>query len=206
MDNGNWVIGGENHWDDAAVAISDGDDLTKWKMVTIPRPEAFKVLWPESAIINQGNNKLLALCRPHHFDRDQPYSWTAPVSESSDGGETWSPLGRSNFPLAPSQPFAGRLSTGHNYLLTNSREEARCLLSIALTDAKGGPFRHIFKLRHQQWPKTRLFANNLGKPTEWAYPSAVEYDGNLYIAYSQAKEDCVLSIIPVDILANHAAT
>ena len=38
-------------------------------------------------------------------------------------------------------------------------------------------------------------------PTEWSYPSAVEHDGNLYIAYTQGKEDCALSIVPIGVLA-----
>ncbi len=201
MDNGNWIIGGENHWDRAAVAISDGDDLTRWTMVSIPPPEGLTLFYPECAVVNRGNNNLLVVCRPQQRDRTLPDSWSAPVAESRDGGRTWSTLGLSNFPLETSQPFAGRLSTGHQYLITNSMDEARCLLTIALTDADGGLFRHIFKVRHQQWPRIRLFANSLGEPTQWAYPNAFEHEGNLYIAYSQGKEDCALTIIPVEVLA-----
>ncbi len=197
LDNGNWILSGEDHWDDAAVAISDGDDFTKWRMVTIPRPEEMKLRYPESAIINQGNNKLISFSRPSK-------TRTAPVAMSNDGGETWTTLGMSNFPLAKSKPFAGKLTTGHNYLLTNSLEDGRCLLSIALTDANGGLFKHIFKVRHQQWPARRVFVlgtkNYVGQATEWSYPSAFEYNGNLYVAYSQGKEDCVLSIIPIEAL------
>lgn len=201
MADGNWLIGGENWWYDAAVAISAGDDLTRWTMVTIPRPDHLKLLYPEAAIVYRGGNTLLAVCRPQQHTPNVPDAWSAPVAESHDGGHTWTTLGLSNFPLAPSQPFAGRLSTGHNYLLTDSLEEGRCLLTIALTGPEGGLFRHIFKLRHQQWPRVRLFANSLGKPTEWSYPNAFEHNGNLYIAYTQGKEDCVLSVVPVEVLA-----
>jgi len=196
MDNGNWVIGGEDYWYDAAVAISDGDDVTKWTKVKIPRPENLELLYPETAIVSRGNNRLLAVCRPRGWDG----AWTAPAAESSDGGRTWTTLRESNFPLAPSQPFSGRLSTGQNYLLTNSLEDQRCLLSIALTGPEGGLFRRVLSVRHQQWPRVRLFENSLGKPTELAYPGAIEYDGKLYIAYSQGKEDCALSIIPIEVL------
>lgn len=198
MDNGNWVVGGEDYWYEAAVIISDGDDLTRWRMVKIPRPDSLELLFPETAIVNRGNNRLLAVCRPKGW-------WcgarTAPAAESMDGGETWTALRESNFPLAPSQPFAGTLSTGQNYLLTNSLEDERCLLSIALTGPEGGLFRRIFKVRHQQWPRIRLFGNALGKPAEWAYPGAIEYDGKLYITYSQGKEDCALTIVPIEVLA-----
>ncbi len=201
MPDGNWLIGGENYWYDAAVAISDGDDLTRWKMVKIPRPESLKLLYPETAIVDRGNNRLLAVCRPQQNTPTRPDAWTAPVSESRDGGHTWTPLGLSNFPLAPSQPFAGRLSTGQNYLLTNSREDGRALLSIALTGREGGLFRRIFKVRHQPWPRRRLFGNAVGQSTEWSYPFAMELNGKLYIAYTQGKEDCVLSIVPIEVLA-----
>ncbi len=201
MEDGNWLIGGENHWYDAAVAVSEGDDLTKWKMVKIPRPDDLKLLYPETAIANRGKNNLLAICRPQQHTPNVPDAWSAPVAESYDGGHTWTTLGLSNFPLAPSQPFAGRLSTGQNYLLTDSLEEGRCLLTIAVTGPEGGLFRRIFKLRHQQWPRRRLFGNAVGQATEWSYPFAMEHKGNLYIAYTQGKEDCVLSIVPIEVLA-----
>ena len=201
MDNGNWVVGGEKYWYDAAVAISDGDDLTKWKMVTIPRPDDLKLLFPETAIVSRGNNRLLAFCRPQQETPSEPSAWTAPVAESCDGGCTWTTLQLSNFPLAPSQPFSGRLSTGQNYLLTNNMEDGRCLLTIAVTGPEGGLFRRIFKLRHQQWPRVRFFENSFARPTEWAYPGAIEHDGKLYITYSQGKEDCTLSIVPIEVLA-----
>lgn len=200
MADGNWVLGGENYWYDAAVAISDGDNLMKWTMVTIPRPEEIRLRFPECAIVHQ-HDRLLAICRPRQDDSGKGEVFTAPVSESRDCGRTWTSLGMSNFPLAPSQPFAGRLSTGQNYLLTNSLEDGRGLLSIAVTGPEGGLFRRIFKLRHQQWPRRRLFGNAVGESTEWSYPNAFERNGNLYITYSQGKEDCALSIVPVEALA-----
>lgn len=197
--DGNWVIGGENHWFEAAVAISDGEDLTRWKIVQIPRPDDIKLLYPETAIVAQGNH-LFAVCRPN-----EEGMLTAPVSESHDGGHTWTPIGLSNFPLSNSKPFAGRLSTGQNYLLTDSLEDGRALLSIAVTGPEGGMFKRIFKVRHQQWPTRRLFwfygKSCVGGITEWSYPNALERNGNLYIVYSQGKEDCVLSIVPIEALA-----
>jgi hypothetical protein len=205
LSNGNWLVAGENYWYEAAVIISKGDDLTKWRMVEIPRPKELKVLYPETAVVYDGKDHLLAICRPYNggntllIIKDQ-YMPTAPISESFDNGETWTPLCLSNFPLADSQPFGGRLSNGQNYLLTNHLEEGRGLLTIALTGAEGGLFRRIFKVRHQHYPLRRLFNNALGKPTEWSYPNAFERDGKLYIAYSQGKEDCILSIIPIEAL------
>jgi len=198
MADGNWVMGGELGFPEPAVAISQGEDLTRWDTVQLPRPESLPMIFPETQIIDQGD-RLLAFCRPQHTP-------TAPVSESRDCGRTWTELQLSNFPLTPSQPFTGRLSTGQQYLMTDSLEEGRCLLSIAVTGPEGGLFRRIFKLRHQQWPQVRLFGgwgegSRVGKPTEWSYPGAVEHDGKLYVAYTQGKEDCALSVIPLSALA-----
>jgi hypothetical protein len=204
MSNGNWVLGGEHHWYEAAVAISDGDDFTKWKMIDIPRPGSIKLKYPECAVVSQGN-RLLVVCRPSPADNvNVPGGLTAPVSESFDYGRTWTPLTASNFPLAPSQPFSGRLSTGQNYLLTNSLEDERTLLSIAVTGPEGGLFRKIFTVRRTQWPAIRYFRfmdrSCVGQPTQLAYPGAIELNSNLYIIYSQGKEDCALTIIPVEAL------
>ena len=216
MEDGNWILGGENHWDDSAVAISEGDNLTRWKMVKIPRDENCHIKYPESAVINLGGGHLINFCRPSNgIDPTQPLfrMETAPVSESFDFGKTWSRLTYSNFPLANSQPFAGVFSTGQRYLITNSLEEERALLTIAVTEPGGRLFKKLYKIRHQQWPSRRLFGgfggeayaniipcNGVGTATEWSYPCATEYDGKLYVVYSQGKEDCALSIIPTDAL------
>ncbi|AHF94249.1 hypothetical protein OPIT5_09210 [Opitutaceae bacterium TAV5] len=203
MRDGNWIMAGEVHWYDAAVAISKGDDLTRWTVVKIPKPDDMELRFPETALIDHGD-RLLAICRPRGMR-------SAPVSESRDCGLTWTPLQPSNLPLAGSQPCAGRLSDGRHYLITNNLESGRTLLSIALTGPDERLFNRIWKIRHQKFPRRRLFPgaefegvqhfNALGKPTEWSYPSAVEHNGNLCISYTQGKEDCALSIIPLRVLS-----
>ena len=206
MADGNWVLGGEHHWYEASVAISDGEDFLKWKMIDVPRPKEIDLKYPECAVVLQ-DKRLLILCRPHPKGAivNEPGTLTSPAAESFDCGRTWTPLAASNFPLADSQPFSGRLSTGQNYLLTNSLEDKRTLLSIALTGPEGGMFRKILAVRRTQWPAIRYFCYKdksiTGQPTQLAYPGAIELNGNLYIAYSQGKEDCALTIIPIEALA-----
>ncbi len=215
MEDGNWILGGENHWDDSAVAVSDGENLTRWRMVKIPRGKSCRLRYPESAVLDWGGGHWIDFCRPTcAMDPENPPFLTgaAPVSESFDCGKTWSTLTYSNFPLCNSQPFAGKLSTGQNYLITNSLEEGRALLTIALTKPGGRLFCRLYKIRHQQWPARRLFggfggktyagmeSDAVGTATEWSYPNAIEHDGKLYIVCSQGKEDCVLSVIPVECL------
>lgn len=201
--DGNWILPGELFWYDAAVALSVGDDWTRWQVVRIPKPDDLELLFPETTLLDQGD-RLLAVLRPRH-------PGTAPVSQSTDGGRSWTPLQMSNFPLGDSKPFAGRLATGQHYLITCNREAGRHLLSIAVTPPGQRLFSRVWKIRHQEYPRRRHFPGYLvaGKitndclhaPTEWSYPYSIEHDGKLFISYTQGKEDCVLSIIPVSALA-----
>jgi hypothetical protein len=199
LPDGNWIIGGELFWYEAAVAISRGDDFTAWDVAQIPRPDEVQLLYPETTLLER-EGELVAICRPRE-------ATTAPVSVSRDNGRSWTPLQPSNFPLAPSKPLCGILSTGQQFLLTNNLAAGRALLSIAVTRPGGALFEKIRKVRHQQFPLRRLFGgygenptSMVGKPTEWSYPAALEHDGMLYISYTQGKEDCALSIVPVSAL------
>ena len=202
MRDGNWIIGGELLWFEAAVAISQGDDFTRWEVVQIPRPEELVLRYPETTLFERGD-ELIAICRPRGVK-------SAPASISRDCGRTWTPLALSNFPLAGSKPLCGRLGTGQQYLITNNMEEGRTLLSIAVTAPGGDAFIRIWKIRHQAAPLRRLLTKQNGESyaghkTEWSYPAAIEYDGKLYVIYTQGKEDCAMSIIPLSALAVTAA-
>jgi len=195
MTDGNWIISGEHFWHEAAVAISTGD-FTAWQSIEIPRNNT-DLLFPESTLLPLPDC-LVAVMRPR-ADR------CAPVSVSRDCGRTWTPMQPSNYPMAWSQPYGGLLSTGQLFLISNNREEERALLTIAVSQPGKTQFSHIWKLRHQQFPRRRLFGGYggdtmVGQPTEWSYPAVVEQDSKLYISYTQGKEDCVLSIIPLSVL------
>lgn len=205
MKDGNWIMGGESYWYEAAVAISDGDDWSKWHLVQIPHPETLELMFPETALIDHGD-RIIAFCRPK---RDG----LAQVSFSQDCGRTWSVLCDSNYPMRSSQPCAGLLSTGQHFLITDHYDVDRHLLMIALTQPAGRTFKKMLKIRHQAYPLRRLFGGydmgvvsdpdvptKVGTTTEWSYPAAIEHEGNLYISYTQGKEDCVLSIIPISAL------
>jgi len=205
MKDGNWIMGGESFWFDAAVAISDGNDWSKWKLAVIPRTDELKLVYPETALIDQGD-RILAFCRPRQ-------DGLGLVSVSEDCGKTWTTLAPSNYPMRSSQPCAGLLSTGQHFLITDYYDVDRHLLMIALTEPGGKTFKKALKIRHQAYPLRRLFGGydigdisnpntptKVGTETEWSYPSAVEHKGNLYISYTQGKEDCVMSIIPISAL------
>lgn len=203
--NGNWLISGESRWRESAVIISEGDDWTRWRLIIIPRGEGMTLRFPETAVIDQGD-RLIAVCRP--LGRGP-----APASQSLDQGETWQPLQPSNYPIADSQPFGGTLSTGEHFLLSNHVTEGRSLLTISLTSPGGRTFNRVLKIRHQQNPVRRVWGGGtwrygkpdpahtfVGKNTEWSYPYALEHEGKLYISYTVGKEDCMMSVIPIEAL------
>ncbi|HEX2951845.1 MAG TPA: exo-alpha-sialidase, partial [Armatimonadota bacterium] len=179
------------------------EDFTQWTARQIPRSAGLELMFPETTLMDQGD-QLVAMVRTNT-------TTTAPVAISRDHGHSWTALGPSNFPIDNSKTFCGRLSTGQHFYISNSREEGRGLLTIAVTRPGEKTFRTIWKLRHQHYPVRRLFPgwtdgingslDMVGSTTEWSYPAAIEHDGKLYISYTQGKEDCVLSIIPIDVLA-----
>jgi hypothetical protein len=57
MDDGNWIMPGfiAGQGNPAAVAISSGDDLKKWKTVIIPRGAGVRNMWGESSVLVDGS-------------------------------------------------------------------------------------------------------------------------------------------------------
>ncbi len=206
MADGNWLIPGQIGWHEAAVAISDGDDLTAWQIVQIPRADSVELFFPETAIRQHGK-RLMVMCRPMGQEATPEHA-TGLVAFSEDHGRTWSSLRASNYPVKNSKPFMGTLSNGQHYVLANHPQEGRPLLTIAVTRPGEDLFCQVWKIRHDQYPVRRVYPGHdpnkeslVGKPTSWCYPSAVEHDGNLIISYSQGKENIVCSIVPLRALA-----
>ena len=191
MPNGNWIMGCADRDLHSAVAISDGDDLTRWDTV---KPMSGG---SETSVI-VGKNNILAIIR------NQP---VALVSVSQDWGRTWSAARRSNYPMVASQPFAGTLSTGQRYLIANTPDPTpkgegcrggRSLLTIAVSRPGGTKLCRIWKLVHGI-PKDLLPGSYGGRQV--SYPNAFEHDGRLYVVYTINKWHCGLSVVPVDSLS-----
>jgi len=203
MGDGNWIMagiaveggyGGPN--DPAAVAISHGDDLTRWDVVPVPKPKNLE-MWGESTVLVDGREVLL-ISRYH-----RP---VALASTSSDCGRTWTTIRESNLPMAASKPYAGVLSTGQRYLVATTTADSgnnRRPLTIAVTRPGERVFRKIYRIRDaendgpgESGPKIRL-----------SYPYAAEYDGRLYVVYSNDggrggnRNSAEMAVIPVEKLA-----
>lgn len=184
-DNGTIIMAGLKTLDaQAAVAVCDGEDITKWEMKIIPNPQGLAI-WGETTVLSCGK-ELLAIIR------SSDEIGCALISRSSDFGTSWTPLEMTNFPITPSKMYAGSLSNGIDYLVYSTKKENhRDTLCIAV--GKNGSFEKSYLIRHGfDAPPKYWFAN------EWCYPYAYEDGGFLYVVYAKNKEDCELAILPVE--------
>lgn len=166
-----------------AVAISQGEGILRpWKIVPLSAPGQ-TYLFPETTLIAEGR-KLTAFFRTRRK--------VVVMTTSTDCGQTWSPPAETNFPVIDAKMFAGTLSTGQHYLLSNTpgRAHGRDLLTIAVTRPGEAVFGKMWKLRDG-------FDSELKAGPEWSYPSAIEYAGKLYVVYTSEKHHCALTVIPI---------
>ena len=104
--------------------------------------------------------------------------------------------------MTTSKPYAGHLSTGQRYLIcTTNRDHGgkRWPLTIAVGRPGEKTLCRMWRIRDGKMPGET-------KDSSLAYPYAVEYDGKLYVIYSEGKiggnrNNAELAIIPVKALA-----
>ena len=212
MDDGNWIMAGISVGnglggpdDPAAVAISRSDDLTRWDVVRVPKPKDI-VMWGESTVIVEceagktSGPQIVCIARYR-----RPIALAA-VSE--DYGRTWMETRESNLPMAASKPYAGTLSTGQRYLVCTTTADSgnrRSPLTISVSRPHEKLFSKIYRIRDavhdgpgESTPTARL-----------SYPYAAEYDGKLYVIYSNDgsrggnRNSCELAIVPIEKLNAH---
>jgi len=189
MPDGNFITGGQDKDGLPVVAISHGDDWTKWDTVLIPYDPALKPSFAETTVLTDGD-RVVAVIRG-----GGGVAW---VSTSTDHGRTWTQAQRSNYRMPRAKAYLGRLRDGRAYLVSNIVN--RDTLVIAVSDPGEITMRRMYKLRHGKSGPPR-FAGR-AKSKQWSYPYAHEHDGKLYIVYSIGKEDCGLTVVPIDSLGN----
>lgn len=205
MRDGNWIMPGisagtysNRTTNPAAVAVSRGDDFTKWDFVGIPAREGVRI-WGESAVVVDGAN-VLNIAR-------YGAKPLALVARSGDYGRTWSPMAESNLPMATSKPCAGVLSTGQRYLICTTAAEnggRRNPLTIAVGKPGAAVFSRVFVIRHADAPNTPGESSAKGG---LVYPCAVEHEGKLYVGFSNNGgrrgnlNSAEMAVIPVAKLA-----
>lgn len=186
MDNGKWIVAGS-----ASVAIFDENNILNWTVVRLNMPPGPALRFPESTVWVDGN-EVVAITR----NSNQNF---AIVSTSDDYGVTWNQGEVSNYPMAASKPFAGTLSSGQRYLISNI-DGPRDTLTIAVSRPYEESLVRVWKIRHGESPQP-LYPDDFNiKNSQWSYPYAIEHQGKLYVVYSAGKEDAILSIFPIDSL------
>lgn len=202
--NGNWIMAGiaAGPWSTAgifpaAVAISRGEDFTKWDFVSIPVDPTIKPqMWGESAVFLDGAT-VFNIAR-------YGYRRIALVAVSRDCGRTWTPSGISNLPMVDSKPAAGVLSTGQRYLICTTTAESsnrrRSPLTIAVSKPGNNVFSKVFVIRHALNPAQ---PGESHENAQLSYPYATEHGGKLYVGYSNDggrggnQNSAELAVIPV---------
>lgn len=202
MADGNWIMAGfrvSSGFGEAgnlpAVAVSRGDDFSKWELVVIQPDQSLKTnLWGESTVIVE----------PQRITNIARYGARpiALVSTSEDYGRTWTPATVSNLPMATSKPSAGLLSTGQRYLVCTTTSDSghrRAPLTIAVSKPGESTFSHIFLIRSSVSSSTPGVSD---PGADFSYPAAIEHAGRLYIGYTHKSHVASeLAVIPVSSLA-----
>ena len=187
MRNGNWITGGQDKDGLPVVAISRGDHFTKWDSVLIPVANGLSPSFAETSVLDIGN-QIVAVIRG-----GKGAAW---VSTSDDYGRTWTPTRPSNYRMPRAKAYFGRLSTGQIYLVANHTN--RDTLVVAVGKPGASKLSRMWRIRHGKSVPPRFPGRAKGK--QWSYPYAHEHDGKLHVVYSIGKEDCGLSVIPVESL------
>ena len=203
MDDGNWIMPGilagpysNDRVFPAAVAISHGDDFTRWDEVELATAKGIDKMWGESALWVDGK-------RVFNVARYGGEA-IALAAVSDDYGRTWTASAISNLPMATSKPAAGTLRTGQRYLIcTTARNNGgkRSPLTIAVSRPAQNFFTRVWVIRGSRHPDQ---AGESAETLNLAYPCVVEHNGNLYVGYSNNGgcrgnlNSAKLAIIPIE--------
>lgn len=188
MGNGSYITGGQDKDGYPVVAVSRGDDFTKWDSVLIPFPPQLKPSFAETTVWAEGS-KVLAVIRG-----GGGVAW---VSTSDDHGKTWTKAQPSNLPMPRAKAYLGKLSTGQLYLVSNYRNRDTLCISVGRPGEK--TLSRMWRLRHGKSDPPRFPGGAKGK--QWSYPYGYEHEDRLYVVYSIGKEDCGLTTIPISSLS-----
>ncbi|MFM8536448.1 MAG: exo-alpha-sialidase [Planctomycetaceae bacterium] len=197
MADGNWIMAGfrvANGYDVAghlpAVAISQGDDMTRWGMVVIETAPDLGAIWGESTVIVEGS-RITNIAR-------YGAKAVALVSTSDDDGRSPRPASPSNLPMATSKPYAGTLSTGQRFLACTTTADSggnRAPLTIAVSRPGQPLFSKVYVVRHPVSDKTPGVSD---PRADFSYPYAIEHEGRLYVGYTHKSHVAnELAVIPV---------
>lgn len=192
MANGNYITGGQDKDGLPVVAISRGKDFTRWDSILIPFEAALQPAYAETTVWSD-DDLVTAVIRG-----GRGVAW---VSTSKDYGRTWSVATASNLPMPRAKAYMGKLSSGQRYLISNLKNRDTLVVSVSRPGEH--TFSSMFRIRHGKSVAPR-FAGR-AKSSQWSYPYGYEHDGKLYVLYSIGKEECGLTVIPLQSLRARSA-
>ncbi len=176
LPSGQWMMTRRDHKQQVSVMIGGDQKFDDWKIRPLAsyngngRPEE-----PYWYVLPDGKN-IVGLIR------DNGRSGRLMRTFSTDNGQTWSPIVKTNFPDATSKFFALRTSRGYYAMVSNSNPRRRDPLTLAIS-RDGLVFTHLFYLvggRHVD------------------YPHIIEQDNHLLIAFSGAKQTMEVLKVSLD--------
>ena len=188
MANGDFITGGQDKDGLPVVAISRGDDLTKWDSVLIPYHHQLQPSFAETTVWSEGD-RVTAVIRG-----GGGVAW---VSTSDDYGRTWTKARASNLPMPRAKAYFGKLSNGQLFLISNLKN--RDTLVVSVSRPGENTLSAMWRIRQGKSDAPRFPGH--AKSPQWSYPYGYEYNDQLYIVYSIGKEECGLTIVPVKSLA-----
>ncbi len=176
LPNGMWMMSRRDHQRQVTVLVGGVASFDSWEV----RPLASYggKLQPEEPYWYElpDGKRLVGLLR------DNSRSHRLLRVFSTDQGEHWSGVTRTNFPDATSKFFALRTSRGYYTLVSNANPQRRDPLTLAIS--------------HDGLVYTRLFYLVGGRHVD--YPHMIEHDGQLLIAFSGAKQTMEVLRVSLD--------
>jgi 4-hydroxy-tetrahydrodipicolinate synthase len=195
LPGGGWICPGVTSRADVVAYVGQGTSPQGWEPVTIAsrtdnyNPGGTKLTEPSWYSCGKKLRLLL---------RDDSGSGILFITESSDG-KSWSPPQPTDFPDATSKFHCHNLTDGRVIMLSNPAPDlGRKLLSIAVSENGGKNFSSLHKLACD--PAMRPRHKGMHKVNGYSYPSVIEHQNRLLIAYAPNKEDIEVLSLKTDLL------
>lgn len=177
LPSGEWMMSRRDHLRQVTVMVGGVEAFDRWEIRSLASYEGEQQ--PEEPywyILPDGKNLVGLL-------RDNSGSKRLLRVFSTDNGQSWSSIAKTNFPDATSKFFTLRTSHGYYAMVSNANPLRRDPLTLAIS-----PDGLVY---------TRLFCLVGGRHID--YPHMIEHDGHLLIAFSGAKQ--TMEVLKVSLAA-----
>jgi len=174
LPDGEWMMSRRDHQGQVTVMVGGVKAIDQWKILPLSYGGKHRPEEPYWYVLPDGKN-LVGLFR------DNSGSKRLLRAFSTNNGRSWSKLVTTNFPDATSKFNVLRTSRGYYVLVSNPTPRRRDPLTLSIS---------IDGLVY-----SRMFYLVGGRHVD--YPHMIEYDGNLFIAFSGAKQTVEVLKVPL---------